>query len=298
MKYNDGIHDITNTDYHASEGVSRSALMKLKRSPYHYWHEYINPEYVKPEPTPDMVLGSLVHTLTLEPEKFHEEYIKEPDLMQVPKVGLLKDLGREEYDKQKTKCESVKVANELLMDEFKLQSENKTIIKDDVLKKAWEIAHSVIFDENAKALLEGAQIEKSIFCTHEPTGLQFKVRPDIWLGGVVSDLKTTRDASPHAFQSASVSSGYLLQAGMIKEALEYTGQTLEAFCFIAVEKQAPYPVAIYQLDEAAIEYGVNLFNELMVRLKECKERDAYPSYGIRTLCAPNWLTLERDLNDE
>ncbi|MDQ8040096.1 MAG: hypothetical protein REH83_06790, partial [Rickettsiella sp.] len=36
-----GIYDISNEAYHQGPGISRSALMKFKRSPYHYWYEYI-----------------------------------------------------------------------------------------------------------------------------------------------------------------------------------------------------------------------------------------------------------------
>ena len=37
--YTDGVYDITNEQYHASEGISRSKLMLLDKSPYHFWYE-------------------------------------------------------------------------------------------------------------------------------------------------------------------------------------------------------------------------------------------------------------------
>lgn len=65
-----GIYDISNDAYHQGPGISRSALMEFKRSPYHYWYKYLNPDYKPKAETPALLFGKAFHTLVLEPDKF------------------------------------------------------------------------------------------------------------------------------------------------------------------------------------------------------------------------------------
>src|SRR6185369_8534287 len=72
--YNDGVHNISNEEYHSSNGISRTSLMLLNKSPYHFWYEKLSGEFEKKEQTPAMNLGSAFHTLLLEPELFDKEF--------------------------------------------------------------------------------------------------------------------------------------------------------------------------------------------------------------------------------
>lgn len=65
-----GIYDLSIEDYHRGPGISRSSLMEFKRSPYYFWHKYINPDYVAKLETPSQLVGKAFHTLALEPDKF------------------------------------------------------------------------------------------------------------------------------------------------------------------------------------------------------------------------------------
>jgi len=67
---NPGIYSIANEAYHKGPGISRSGLMELKRSPYHYWYKHINPAYVAKPATPAQLFGHAFHTRVLEPDKF------------------------------------------------------------------------------------------------------------------------------------------------------------------------------------------------------------------------------------
>lgn len=292
MQFENGVHDISNEQYHSSAGISRSALWKFKRCPALYWHEYHNPKFEKAEPTANMHLGSLVHTMTLEPWKFEEEYALKPVLSKLPDALKKKDVGAEAYDKNKTERESVRVANELLMEEFSAASEGKTVVTQETYQQASKMVDAVWNDETAKSLIDGAQIEKSIFFTHLPTGLQCKVRPDAWLGSVITDLKTCADASFKPFQSEAMRYGYFLQAGMMSEALRSIDISMEKFVFMCVEKTEPYLTATYLLDDAALDYGVKMFDELMHRLKECCVSDKWPPYPMQTLAVPGWAKFD------
>lgn len=268
--FKDGVYDISNEQYHTASGVSRSGLWEFKRSPYHYWHKYLNPDYVKPEPTPDMVLGSLVHTVALEPDLFAREYIV------MPSIDRRTKQGKEDY--------------QIFVDE----SAGKTIVTQEMMDKAHAMVHSIRKDKMAAQLIDGANIERSIFWTCENTGLQFKSRPDAMIGGIVTDLKTTRSANPREFKNDIYKGGYHIQAAMASKALDSIGIKLENFIFLCVEKTDPYMVANYILDEEAIEFGINQFNSLAEKIADCISNNRWDGYGTQTIGMPNWSKFNEE----
>lgn len=305
QQLNNGIHDISNQMYHSSEGLSRSALWEFKRSPRHYFNKYLNPNTPAEVTTPQMKLGELVHAMVLEPEKFDERYILEAAKLILPKVELLKDLvinlGKdlacEEFERQKKARFEIQEQNEFQMHLFLKLLEDKESISRDMYEEAKAMADSVLSDEIAQQLFKDVRVEHSIYFTHESTGLQCKVRPDAWTGGIVTDLKTAKDARYRAFQNAAFSSGYFLQAAMIKQGLASVGIELERFVFYCVEKTAGFPCVYYILDEDAINYGTKQFNTLMERMVTCIDQDIWSSYEPQTLFIPNYAKFEEITND-
>lgn len=267
MTFENGIHDIPNDDYHGSCGISRSVLMEFKKSPYHYQQKYI----VDSAPsiaTPAMILGNLIHTLTLEPSKFDDEFVI------MPKFDRRTNAGKVNYHAfQATMC-------------------GRLAISEDDFTKAQNIAKAVREHELGGSLLECIDVERSIYFDHKGTDIQCKVRPDAWNGSIVIDLKTTADASFRAFQSSAFKYGYFLQAGMIQQALESIGLSLDRFVFIAVEKEFPFAVGIYTLDDEALLWGVNQFNELMINYASCLEKDRWPGYPVQSLTLPRYAQYE------
>lgn len=263
-----GVHDISNELYHSSEGISRSMLMHFKKSPYHYHMRFNNPDFIHPEPTAALIMGDLVHTMILEPHKADDRYIVRPPMDRRTKAGKI------EYEK------------------FMCSVSGRKVVDSEMIQQAVDMGVSVRDNNLAQLVLDGSLYEKSIYFTHLETGIQCKVRPDIWRQGMVGDLKTTKDASYHSFQRSCFNYGYFLQAGMIHEALKSIIIDLEAFVFIVVEKEPPYAVAVYQLSEECIDHGIEEFNRLMVELAECKARDSFPSYGFNTIELPVYANYQ------
>lgn len=295
-----GIHDIPNETYHGSSGVSRSALMELKRSPYHYWYKYLNPDREDEKPTPAMKIGELVHALVLEPEYFEERYIMPPELHPVPKVELLKDLvatlgkeeGRKEYDLQKAERDHIVEANEMVIAAFSKLANCKEVVKPEMYLEAKALADAVMRDPMAQQLFTDMQPEKSIYFTHKGTGLQCKVRPDAWLGSIITDLKTCADASKEAFRAAAYRSGYFIQAAMMKQALESIDMELETFIFFCVEKTLARACVYYPVDAESLYNGEREFDALMYKLAECMQKNEWNSYETDFLTYPNWAKYE------
>jgi hypothetical protein len=111
---------------------------------------------------------------------------------------------------------------------------------------------------------------------------------------MISDLKTTTDASPRSFERAMYTFGYFLQAAHYLKGAQAIGIPAEHFCIIAVEKQPPFAVAIYRVMDEIIAIGERERNRLLSLYWECETKDNWPGYGdgIRSIGLPDWAIRE------
>ena len=59
------------------------------------------------------------------------------------------------------------------------------------------------------------------------------------------------------------------------------------FIFVAVERDFPFGVGVYQLSHRDMSNGIQMYSDLTSRLAECERTDNWPGYttGIETLDA-------------
>ncbi len=268
-KYENGRYDISNDEYHTSEGLSRSKLMAMRKSPYHYWYEHINPEFIKPQATDAMMFGSAFHTLIMEPENFHKDYFL------MDKIDRRTSAGKERY-----KAFQEENAHKILLS-------HEQFLQLSAMKTA--------FDQHpqARKFIEQGKIEQSFYWTDVDTGIQCKARPDIWHNNMIVDLKTTDSASYRDFQVSTYKYGYHIQAAMLQEAFKYAlDKHIDSFIFIACEKKPPYAIAIYVMDESAVAHGLTEFKGILRKYKECLEKNEWPSYETQLLTLPAYAKFE------
>ena len=65
---------LTQAEYRAVEAIGSTDIKVLLENPYLFKNK------VKKEPTDNLILGSVIHTLILEPQKLESEYIIMPEL--------------------------------------------------------------------------------------------------------------------------------------------------------------------------------------------------------------------------
>jgi exodeoxyribonuclease VIII len=70
------------------------------------------------------------------------------------------------------------------------------------------------------------------------------------------------------------------------------GTNAARFIFIAVEKEYPFAVGVYELDNEACGLGEELRQRDMQRIKTCKKRNEWPGYSndISSLSLPPYAT--------
>lgn len=293
----DGIHSISNDEYHSANGISRSTLMLLDKSPYHFWYKVYSGEYEQKPATPAMVLGSAFHTMLLEPALFEKEYAVKPKLEKLPPEVRKKDVGAELYEQYKSAVSEIRERNRIALEDFESQSQSKIVLSEDECAKLFNMVSLTKKHNIVDTLLEGSQFEQSIFWTDRETGIQFKARPDIWSPKVIVDLKTTNDSAPYKLQRAALDHGYYLQAGMMYEACKAIEMPFEMFVILAVEKEAPYVPAAFMLDDEALQFGIDQFTRYKRQLAECINADSWPGYSIQELSVPQFAVKQLE-NEE
>lgn len=258
-------NNISNEAYHQGPGISRSALMEFRKSPYHYWYKYKNRDYVEEPSTSTQVFGNAFHSFILEPQKFASQFYILPKFDKRTKAGLERwhHIQREQV--------------------------NKICLTEEQHQVLQHMAESLKQNGLALKLIEKAQIEQSLYWNDPDTGILCKCRPDILRPRLVADLKTAQDGSAWAFSKAVYEYGYHIQAAMIREALQVIqGIDIQSFWFLVIEKSAPYVVSTYKLDAAALEKGKEDFKALLSRYQACLKTNHWPAYEAQEISLPHY----------
>jgi len=262
-----GMVEITNDEYHSSIGYSKSALITYRDSPNKFYKEYILKQKELKE-SDDFLLGQLVHMLLLEFDKVEETYHLYAHINRSTKDGKAQAKELEEIEKS-----------------------GKILVKTEIMQKALELVEAVRKNSIACSIIDGSEVEKSIYWQDE-SGITFKSRPDIIKDTIVADIKTCKDVSEKGFQRSCIDYGYYLQAAMAKLALESIQRQFVRFVFICVDK-ITHDVVVYVLDEQAIEYGLNQFKFLSGKLEQDLAENDWLKPRIKTLSVPRWAEWEQ-----
>lgn len=250
--------------YHQWEGASQSRLQTLREhTPAHLRWAMDHPK----EPTDAMRLGAAIHTAVLEPDLFPSLY----------KRGIAGD-GR-------TKV--VKEAREALQAEFP----RAKILSPGDHEMCLAVRDAVAAHPHTRNLLDGEH-ECSAVWRDPETGVLSRGRFDAVARGIgaLNDVKSTKDASPHRFPGAIYQYGYHIQAAHYLRGAKALGIEADTFAIVAVEKEPPFAVAVYQLAGAALYDGERELRVLLERWAECEASGQWPSYptSVVMLDLPSW----------
>lgn len=263
-----GTHfDIPASDYHAYEALSASGAKLLLRSPAHYVARKLNPK----EPTAAMKMGTIVHSLILEPEKVKDE------IAVMPRFDRRTTIGKKAAE------------------EFENDHGHKLIIDESSWQRANNIADAVRANPIVRANLIDGHAEATMIW--DQYGVPCKARVDYLTGSAMFDIKTCQDASPEGFARQIAAFQYHIQAAHYANGYrEIVGWELDRFVFIAVESEAPHATGVYTLDPRSLQSGRILIERAAEAYKRAQVMDAYEpaSYteDIVELSVPSWAQVE------
>lgn len=277
------ITDLPNEEYHSLPAISSSGLKLMKRSPAHYYAQYLDPNREPNDPTPAMKLGTAWHAAIFEPGLFERDYAKIPD-----------GLDRRTKEGKALYAEMIDSGREPLSG----PDHQRVLTMAEAARN--HPAMRVIFD------LPGGAAEMSMFAADPNTGAQCKIRPDYAVGpcsmfqnGLIVDGKSTEDGSKDAFPRTAWNLDYFLQAAFYVDVYQMVMGTERppVFAWLVQEKSRPYETAIYSAGDDLIEYGRRQYRPMVDLWAQCMERSEWPGYPqiVQALALPAWA--EKQVQD-
>lgn len=240
--------------YREAEGISRSELWKIAKSPLHFKHAMENPE-----DTPSLAFGRALHKYILEKDDFENDFIIMPEINRRTKDG------KEQYEKL----------------QFEAFENGKELVSRDDMSTIIDMAKAIAAHELASTLLTGEH-EKDFFWTDAQTGEKCKCRPDCLTEyegeKYIVDYKSTDSCADGDFERSCRKYGYKFQAGMYTEGVFQNTFEQYGFAFVAQEKKAPYAVRVYFCTPEFVSQGYDKFRELIGIYHECKKTGVYYGY--------------------
>lgn len=271
-----GMMEVDEDVYHSGAGVSRSMLVDMKRNP-DFFH-YRNIRAFVDESTKPMQFGDMVHKAILEPHLLNEHYVSDAEL--IADVMSIKDYASPRSTKayKETKAE--------------IESDGKVLMPYEDWEKMKMMVEQIWTHPLSRNLLTAGMPEKSIYARDPETGLLCRVRSDYMLSdGIMIDLKTTISADESEFSKKILNMRYHVQAAYYTSVARWAfGKQFDNFVFICLENEAPYGIAIYRIDEGAMDLGHSFFTTQLAKLKHCIETNKFPSYPaqIQSISVPHW----------
>ena len=241
-------HNLPINEYHSDKSIGSSTLKTLAtKTPLH-----LKEQFRKESAAFDF--GTALHLAVLEPHK--DQLI----------VCGPEDRRGNKWKELKEVCDA----------------EGQLLLTSSDYEAVFAAKDSVFKNELAASLLSGkVEAEVSLFHQDEQTGLRCKIRPDIYshTANVIIDLKTCVSASSHAFSKSIADYGYHIQCAFYERIWnEFHGVEINGFYFMAVEKEPPYAVAVYELDDESFLEGWEQALNAMRLYQSCSEKGVWNGY--------------------
>ncbi|EPC7937819.1 exodeoxyribonuclease VIII [Escherichia coli] len=259
-------YGISNENYHAGPGVSKSQLDDIADTPALYlWRNNAPVDTTK---TKTLDLGTAFHCRVLEPEEFSNRFIVAPEF------NRRTNAGKEEEKAFLMECAST----------------GKTVITAEEGRKIELMYQSVMALPLGQWLVESAgHAESSIYWEDPETGILCRCRPDKIIPEFhwIMDVKTTADIQ--RFKTAYYDHRYHVQDAFYSDGYEAQFGVQPTFVFLVASTTVEcgrYPVEIFMMGEEAKLAGQQEYHRNLRTLADCLNTDEWPA--IKTLSLPRW----------
>jgi len=257
MKLEEGIYRQVNTkDYfsvtHATNenGVkykipSKSLLSRFHDNPEAWLTE---PDF---EPTPNMVMGSLLDCLLLTPHLFKQEFfLLEDNPPRKPSA-----VQRNAKKKSQSSLDAIK-----FWDNVDLQSRNKAVITRKNLKDAEAAVTKIYEDDRCKDVMINSTTQTAMVFKYKgyfvKAMIDIEPNEDSEYGDSLIDLKRTSGFIPREFAGVVRKYAYHCQAALYLHAYnQVTGQNRTRWHFMVSQDKAPFSCGLVELSRADIAKG-------------------------------------------
>jgi hypothetical protein len=178
-------------------------------------------------------------------------------------------------------------------------ADGKTVLREQDMEESQAMAKALRANPHVRAIIDeaGAMFETPLQWTDPGTGIKCKMLGDIIApkSRILADLKTARSIEIRRFGAAIATLGYHGQLAHYERGVAHAlGWVPRRVSIIAVEKTAPYDVAVFDLETDVRDAGGEMVTRLMGELAECRETNRWPGRYVEpvTLSAnnlPPWI---------
>lgn len=259
-------HDISNEDYHAGDGVSKSQLDLVAKNPALLQWSKAAP--VDTEKLKALDMGTALHCALLEPDEFKKRFIIAPEFNRRTNAGkaaeaaFLKD------------CEQT----------------GKTVMDFEQGRKLELMRDSAYAHPAARWFLEAdGHCESSFYWTDQETGELCRCRPDRYLRNhpIIVDVKKVADIE--RFPRHIEEFRYHVQDAMYRDGFKQVTGEAPGFFFIAVSETIDcgrYPVRVYELEPEDVDEGHRLYRRDLNTYHQCRTSNEWG--GVEKIQRPAW----------
>jgi hypothetical protein len=259
--------------------LSFSSLKQFEESAQHY----VRYREGDREQTKDMIIGSAFHTLTLEADKFLEQYYVIDDTDIIAEIGGAKPTATKAYKEWKQQQEGFAEINDRVV-----------IIKDDY-DLIQRMRDAVLSHPEAREILNACtEFEKAVEWTNQE-GLPMRGFLDGFGPDIFVDLKSTRNPKPYAFQRDFFNMSYDAQYAIYSEALDELFNPVKYRKVIAIGKTEPLGVSVHNVSEEVVKLGDEKYYKWVAQFLAFRDNPeeftvVYP--GEHEITIPKYLQVE------
>jgi hypothetical protein len=261
------------SEYDGIEGLNWSTLKLMENTPARAKHFYDHPEELKDKAA--YVSGRAVHCAVLEPRRFWNDYIYQPD-----------------FGDGRTKAAKQAKAEWMLS-----VPDGAQVISEADFMMAERCANYAHSDDELRSIFTGGEYEKIV--TWELEGVKCKGRID-FLKDRVLDLKLTRHDSVEAIMRDAEKYNYHGQVawyhdGCVRSGL-ISGKVLPRLVFIHASHGSSFvDKLILEMYEDTYNCGRKKYHKYMSRYLDCIESGWWPGMCPTRM---RWLLSERKFNED
>lgn len=262
------IYDEPFSEYLADrEHLNSGGAVQILDSPKMYISGLLG--YNKSEEEPDHFrFGRAAHMAILEPDKFRQYFLEEPEF-----IGLTKE-GKESSQSAEARTKKKKWYEDLPPDALVLSSKELTMLT--------EMIDCLMDHPQAGGMFRNGRPEVTGRFLHLKYKIRCKIRPDYLTkmpdGRIYFfDLKTARSVEPGIFATDAARLKYHCKMAFYWDGLtEILGQEPEACALVPIEKGIPSRTQVYWLNDQDLEDGRRQNHFAMETLLKCIAENKWP----------------------
>lgn len=278
-----GLWNCTNEVYFADKEYLTNSMLKDFKKSIPYFFEVHIAQTIKREPTPAMVLGTVVHALVLEPNEAGERFLVYP-----------------EGDGRKTE---IKEARQRIATEAR--KTGKAVITADQWITAGRLRDSAWNRKKHPEIVEILEVagwnEQALRVEDEEWGKRKAKYDKLVPAGHGCDIKTSQTVDPIAFARSAYNLGYHRAQAHYQDVLDVAfGEGLGRFFHIVLCTEEPYEAVIYEMDIVDQALGRRENQRLMTELQKRREADDWRTRwkGIQKLRLPAYAHRQEETGEE